>query len=284
MGITINPPDLDDILDNLKNEIFANMNCVQIGKIKSYDVDTQSAEIEIQFNRRKNETETSSYPVLVDCPVFVLQGGGAYLNFPIKEDDFCLMLFNDRDIDDWWVDNNVTVPSSLRKHSLSDGIALVGLNPKNSALALDDEKVILNATGYNTEIVTDQTVLVKATDGEENGEEASVLLDASLGEVLLSATGDVKINHGEDKKIILNEGTDFAVRFNELETAFNQLKDDFDAHDHLIPSQSFVVSVSGQATGTLNPAPVSVNAIIVGSTADISNAKVEDINVPGVGE
>ena len=93
MGITINPPDLDDILDNLKNEIFANMNCVQIGKIKSYDVDTQSAEIEIQFNRRKNETETSSYPVLVDCPVFVLQGGGAYLNFPIKEDDFCLMLF-----------------------------------------------------------------------------------------------------------------------------------------------------------------------------------------------
>ena len=56
----------------------------------------------------------------------------------------------------------------------------------------------------------------------------------------------------------LNGTGDFAVRFNELETAFNQLKSDFDSH-------------GGHFSGEVAPAP---------STADISGAKVDTIEVP----
>ncbi len=57
----------------------------------------------------------------------------------------------------------------------------------------------------------------------------------------------------------LNGIGDFAVKFNALETAFNQLKDDFDNHDgHFSPTNS-------------KPAA---------STADISPAKVDTVELP----
>lgn len=71
----------------------------------------------------------------------------------------------------------------------------------------------------------------------------------------------IKLN--TDSKIIMNQGTDFAVRYSALETAFNQLKSDFDAHVHS------GVTVGAGSTAVTTP-----------STADITAAKVEDILLP----
>ena len=121
------PPDLTEVLNELKNEIFANMNCIQIGKIQTVN-SNQTVEIQIQVKRRISGDKISDYPLLVDCPYFVLSGGGAYIDMPIKKGDPCLVLFNDRNIDNWWSTENVKEPSDRRKHNLSDGIALVGIS------------------------------------------------------------------------------------------------------------------------------------------------------------
>jgi hypothetical protein len=72
-----------------------------------------------------------------------------------------------------------------------------------------------------------------------------------------------------DGMVTINEGTDFAVRYSALETAFNQLKSDFDTfastHTH-----------TGVSSGTSS----SGTAIAIPSTADISGAKVEEIKLP----
>ena len=139
MEQTINPPDLDDLLAESRDTVFANMNCVQVGKIEKVNND-QTVEIKIQFLRRLPDGKTAKYPLLVDCPYFVLQGGGAYIDMPIKKGDDCLVLFNDRNIDDWWDTGNVAVPADTRKHSISDGFALVGINRKDKALDPDGSK------------------------------------------------------------------------------------------------------------------------------------------------
>lgn len=64
----------------------------------------------------------------------------------------------------------------------------------------------------------------------------------------------------------LNGNADFAVRFSELETAFNQLKSDHDTHSHLY--------TPGAGTPTQTAAPAA------GSTADISGAKVDTVKFP----
>lgn len=151
MSDIIYPPDLDDLLDVHKTEIFANLNCVQIGKIESVNTSEQSAEIELQVKRRVNG-KIINYPLLIDCPVVVSQGGGAFVDFPISQGDFCLVLFNDRDIDNWWTAATNKEPRTLRKHSLSDGFALVGINPKISVLSLDGSNMNIWGPGASERI------------------------------------------------------------------------------------------------------------------------------------
>lgn len=128
------PPNLKEILDDKTAEIFASLNCVNIGKVESINSSEQTVEVTLQIKRLAQDGTSTAWPMLVDCPYFVLQGGRAYIDMPIAAGDFCLVLFNDRNIDTWWNTANMTDPRTPRKHSMSDGIALVGLNPKPQAL------------------------------------------------------------------------------------------------------------------------------------------------------
>lgn len=74
-----------------------------------------------------------------------------------------------------------------------------------------------------------------------------------------------RIYLNKDGEIILNQGSDFAVRFSALETAFNQFKSDYDAHTH-----PYVDTPVGPST----------TSATTPSTADISGAKIEEILVP----
>lgn len=151
-GQTINPPDLDDLLAENREAVFSNLNCVQIGQIQKVN-DDQTVEVEIQFFRRLPNDQTAKYPLLVDCPYFVLNGGGSYIDMPIEKGDYCLILFNDRNIDEWWDTANISAPADTRKHDISDGIALVGINPKPKALELDGNAVrILVKSGIKISI------------------------------------------------------------------------------------------------------------------------------------
>jgi hypothetical protein len=142
MAATIKPddqmePDIKILMDEMKSEIFATMNCIQIGRVESVNLSEQTVEAAIQVRRQSVDGSSIAYPVLVDVPFFVLQGGQAYIDMPITAGDYCLILFNDRNIDRWWATANVAEPATSRKHSLSDGIALVGINPKTQVRDID---------------------------------------------------------------------------------------------------------------------------------------------------
>lgn len=260
---TINDPDLSTVLANFKKDIFTTINCVQIGKIDSYDKDTQSCTIKIQVKRKISDTESKEYPLLVDCPVFVYQGGGAYIDMPIQKGDYCLVLFNDRDLDIFIADENFAEPNTNRKHSLSDGIALIGINSFQNPLDLDGNKFRIITNDYVFEIYT-KTKEVKIYN--DNG----------------------KINLTADGKIIFNEGTDYAVRYNEMKTQLDQLKSDF---DDLVDRYNVLVGFfnghdhDGVQSGSGTTGPVSGAATTDShSTADFANCKVDNIQLEGVGE
>jgi len=149
------PPNLKEILDDHAAGIFASMNCVNIGMIESINAAEQTVEVTLQIKRLAQDGTSTTWPMLVDCPYFVLQGGGAYIDMPITAGDFCLVLFNDRNIDTWWSTANVTDPRTPRKHSMSDGIALVGLNPKPKSLDHVDTSVGIIAAGKKVRIKND---------------------------------------------------------------------------------------------------------------------------------
>ena len=105
-------------------------------------------------------------------------------------------------------------------------------------------------------------IAVAVGDGIEND------LDVGDKQIHATASGAVVsyVKCVNDGQIELNGTGDFGVRFLALEIAFNQLKADHNGHSHAyIPG-------SGSPTSTAAPAAP--------STADISPAKIDTVEVP----
>ena len=143
---------LKNLLDLFKKDIMLNFNCHAIGTIQSFDSSNCSVKATVNYKKtfmQRNadgsyNSVNKDYPLMVDCPVVVLQGGTAALTMPIQAGDTCLMMFNDRDIDNWVHSGQVTENASQRFHSFADAIALVGLRPFSSPISnYDSTRAVL---------------------------------------------------------------------------------------------------------------------------------------------
>ncbi len=135
-----NQPDLINLLQLLKSNIFATLNCVQIGTVQSVNFAKQTVVVELQIKRLQSISDAGvptysnpkTYPLT--CPFFVLFGGQAGITFPITAGDNCIVLFNDQEIDQWYANGGVQIPISQRAHDVADGIALIGINNLQSLI------------------------------------------------------------------------------------------------------------------------------------------------------
>lgn len=136
------PPDLNAWIRLMFQAFSSSFNCVSLATVNTFDPSTQTANLTINYvrvfkNANPNlpnpapDGQTSNvllpYPALIQCPVFILQGGGAYLTMPIKAGDTGLVLFNDREITTWLQTGQVAPPQNQRTHDLSDGIYFGGI-------------------------------------------------------------------------------------------------------------------------------------------------------------
>lgn len=167
------------------------------------------------------------------------------------------------------------------KHFVSDSIREIVTeifinNTKTSVLVLPpgiDACPILGnqSTGLNT----DQSIILEI-DNAGHTAVIGVIPPGLVSEGEIRILGRNITTGAEESYILcktngnveLNGNTDFAVRFLELQIAFNQLKLDFDLHTHAVSGVT-----AGSATVT--------SAITIPSTADISTAKVDTVLLPG---
>lgn len=140
MGINLNPlplnPHLGDLLNEWKRKLMIDFNCHAIGSIVSFNSEQQTAKVAINYCKTAFQITPGTnvpsvlpdikYPQL-NVPVVILSGGTASLTFPIAAGDQCLVLFNDRDTDNWFKGQTSGPVNSTRLHALADGIAIVGL-------------------------------------------------------------------------------------------------------------------------------------------------------------
>lgn len=117
---------MTDFGDDLRMNTF---NAIP-GKIDVYDPKTGSASIDVMMSRKDAQTgQIKQWAGLLDVPVMQLSGAAGGVNIPIAQGDDCLVIFADRDIDNWYATGAAQVPASPRIHSLADGFAIVGVRP-----------------------------------------------------------------------------------------------------------------------------------------------------------
>jgi hypothetical protein len=135
-------PSLADLLELFKKDLMLTLNCHHLATIQSFDAEKQTVQATINYKQERSFRDADGsygtmefdYPILIDCPVIVLGGGSASMRFPIAKGDGALILFNDRDMDNWLASEAVVSPRTERYHSLTDGVAIVGLRSLKSPL------------------------------------------------------------------------------------------------------------------------------------------------------
>ena len=148
-------PEFADVINKVKSDISYALNCVQIGTIESFNKLLNTASVSVNFKRQLPDGSTLDYPLLCDCPVFILSGGGASIEMPISVGDTCLLLFNDRNIDNWFYSGQVTTPANPRAHDISDCICLVGVRSLTKAVPMSDKAIRI--MGYSKKIAVKNT-------------------------------------------------------------------------------------------------------------------------------
>lgn len=136
-------PALLDVLAAFKLDVFRTINAIKPGVVQSFDAARKTVVVKILFKRVLPTGTVSEYPVLVDVPVFTLQGGGGHLQFPIAAGDQGLLLFSDRNIDAWFSTGSAAPPNDARAHDLSDAFFLCGVNSLASSMPAYDANVNL---------------------------------------------------------------------------------------------------------------------------------------------
>lgn len=161
---------LRTLLDEEGRRLSFSINCVNVGRIVDYDDEAQTAQVQLAVKKRMNGEEVAP-TVLKDCPVVIMGGGHSRLTMPIMKDDPCLVLFNDRDLDNWHYAGGQAAPNTDRAHSLSDGIVIVGLRPRTDAYSdMNHKDAEINSPGIslkgNVKVSTGATGTFSSNDGK----------------------------------------------------------------------------------------------------------------------
>ncbi|MGL5113582.1 MAG: Gp138 family membrane-puncturing spike protein [Flavobacterium sp.] len=137
--VPISAPNIDDNFSALKQEIFAMLNCHRVGTIESFDPATQTATIQLVDAWTQNTYNGSfSQPIapLIKCPIVILKGSKGGFTSPINAGDQCLVIFNDRDLENWQkAGGEFQIPATARMHSITDAFAIVGVRSLSNPIA-----------------------------------------------------------------------------------------------------------------------------------------------------
>lgn len=162
-------------------------------QVLSYDATLQEVEVQPAINEIYMDGQKAVRGAKSKVPVIFPSAGGGILSFPIQAGDTVLLIYSMRNIDDWLAgDGNTVDPSTLRKFSENDCVALVGLtpsakllnpNPDDVELKFNDNRITLKANG-DVEVVTASKLSV-SNDSEEL---------ISLMSELIQAVSDITVN------------------------------------------------------------------------------------------
>ena len=142
--------DLKNLLDRFKENLLKELNCVKVGKIKTFYSDTQTADIEI-----------AEYPLISGVPVSFISGANFSIQVPVEAGDDCIVLFCDTDLDNWVQDGSGNPAFASDLHGLNGAVCLVGL--KNLATKISNYITDGIRIKYkNSEIeLTDSGIVIK---------------------------------------------------------------------------------------------------------------------------
>ena len=198
-------PSLKDVLNQFQKNLLLHLNCHHLGTIQSFLPETQQATVTINYKKTFFIPDSITgiispklveYPILAYCPVIFLGGGTGAITFPVEEGDECLVLFNDRDLDNWFAGGSGSPNATARLHSFADGIVLVGIRSLANVLVnFDTERVSMRGDELGLTVVSVGETLIKIANSTTT---LNTLLQSLITNIqnLVTATSQITVEAG----------------------------------------------------------------------------------------
>jgi len=198
----------------------AGLRCAIPGVIETFNPDKQTATVTVAIAERvkiDGELYSAQIPTLTDVPVCFPTAGNFSLTFPVKHGDECLVVFADTCIDSWYQsgcldspDGHIaTLQMSLRRHDLSDALAIVGIKSQPKKLSnYSTSSVQLRSDDGGTfvEITPSGEVNIVAP-GNMNITSPKAMFNGDL-----ETTGDVTVGTGASGVLVDLNGRTFTIQ------------------------------------------------------------------------
>lgn len=166
----------DRVLELAGDAVMARLNCHNVGKIIEFDPQTQTVTIEMmvikQFNKR------SYIPsLLMQVPLIIYGAGNAHITLPNPVGSICLVLFLDRNIDNFILTGEQYEPETGRMHDFSDCVALTTFKTLANPIANYDLSAVTIEHENSTIKVKDE-ISIDAKDQVKIKSVTKIVLDA----------------------------------------------------------------------------------------------------------
>lgn len=164
------------------------------GHIVSYDPAKMTVSVQIGLQAIHQQIDGTIKPVTIqpitDVPVMFPTGGGHTMTFPIAPGDECLLIFTERNIDNWYQRGGVQQPNDYRMHDISDAMCFVGIRSQPNVLGAGGPAVGPSASAT--------TVQLRSDDGknyvEIDGHNGVINVKANNNIVLENEDGSSTVN------------------------------------------------------------------------------------------
>jgi hypothetical protein len=181
-----------ELYRKIMDKISVTLRCAAPGKIMEISRTDGVPTVKVQLSLMEKliingEVLFKEITPLLDVPLFIHEGGGYLITFPVNVGDECLVVFGDNCIDSWWKSGGVQKTIYPRRHSLSDGFAIVGFRNQTRPITnLSTDSVQVRNTSGDT--------LVEVKDGEININSSNTVNITNQGDVNITNKGDVNVN------------------------------------------------------------------------------------------
>lgn len=191
------------------------------GIVQTFYADTQTVDVQITTNEYAwYNTPTSGsdllnlgttaqrLPLLSGIPIFIPNGGGLNLTFPIAAGDECLVMFADTPLSVWFQNGGLdNQPIDQRRHNLSDGVAIFGVRSQprllsdysttSAQLRTDDGETLVDVADGQITVQAD-TVLIKAGSVtiEPPSGSATIIVNASSSGTIAFTASSITFSDG----------------------------------------------------------------------------------------
>lgn len=149
---------INDVLEQVKSNIFSTLNCHNIGRIIEYNAETNTATVETMI-LRKFYNEILQPSLIMDVPILTFGTKNARITMPNPVGCYVVLLFMDKNIDNFLETGEQHLSPTDRTHSISDCVALLTIDSAVDEQPLYDENALMLSNKGIIEDVEHQTFI-----------------------------------------------------------------------------------------------------------------------------